>query len=65
MTAIFFQVVCRIVSPLHYLLHVSGVASGLMALRGCESLRWHVGRLGMWIRYYSAHRSVPGNSPVA
>lgn len=30
-----------------------------LMMRGFESLRWHVGRLGVWVRYWSASRRVP------
>lgn len=48
-----------ILSPISWLLHVSGFCSGPLALRGFERFRWQMGRLGVWIRFQSAARNVP------
>jgi phenylacetate-CoA ligase len=48
-----------VLSPVSWALHVSGICSGPLALRGFERLRWNLGRLGVWIRFQSAARRVP------
>lgn len=35
------------------------VLTTLLMMRGLEGIRWHVGRLGVWIRYWSASWRVP------
>lgn len=46
-------------SPISWLLHVIGVCSGPLALRGFERIRWRLGRLGVWVRCQAAARHVP------
>lgn len=48
-----------VLSPVSWALHVSGLCSGPLALRGFERARWNLGRLGVWIRFQSAARQVP------
>src|SRR5688572_17217085 len=59
MTAIIDTVVYHLLSPLLAGLHRSGVCSTVLALRGFERLRWRIGRVGAWVRFQSARRSVP------
>ena len=59
MTAIIDTVVYYLLSPLIAGLHRSGACSTVLALRGFERLRWRIGRLGAWVRFQSARRSVP------
>ena len=49
----------HLVAPPLAWLHQSGVCSSVLALRGFEGLRWRIGRLGAWVRFQSARRSVP------
>ena len=46
-------------SPISWLLHVIGVCSGPLAVRGFERIRWQLGRLGVWVRCQAAARHVP------
>ncbi len=48
-----------LLSPVLWLLHVSGACATLLMLRGFERVRWSVGRLGAWVRYRAALRTVP------
>ena len=48
-----------VLSPISWALHVSGLCSGPLALRGFEQIRWQLGRLGVWVRFQSAARNVP------
>lgn len=59
MNAIFARLAYAVLSPVTWLLHVSGIVSGPLALRGFENIRWTLGRLGVWIRFQSASRHVP------
>ena len=47
-----------VVSPVLWLLHVSGACSTLLLLRGLESLRWRIGQLGARNRFASARIAV-------
>ena len=49
----------RLLAPLWYLLHRSGLCSTVFMLRGFERVRWHVGRIGVRVRYESALQQVP------
>ncbi len=46
-------------SPVHRLLHVSGLCATVLALPGFEGPRWQLGKLGVWIRFFSTLRRVP------
>lgn len=59
MTAFIDTLVYHLISPPLSWLHRSGACSTLLAMRGCERLRWRIGRLGAWIRFQSTRRSVP------
>jgi phenylacetate-CoA ligase len=49
----------HVCTPLFRVLYACGICSGLMALPGLETLRWHIARLAAWLRYQSARRDVP------
>ena len=51
--------IIRLLAPLWYLLHRSGLCSTVFMLRGFERVRWHVGRIGARVRYQSALLHVP------
>jgi phenylacetate-CoA ligase len=53
------RLVSLVTSPVVWLLHVSGVCSTVLMLRGLESLRWRIGQLGAWSRFRSARIAVP------
>jgi phenylacetate-CoA ligase len=59
MSGIVLRTFCLLIAPLHYALHASGACSSVLALRGLESLRWSLGRVGVWVRYFSTLREVP------
>jgi phenylacetate-CoA ligase len=59
MTGLALRAACILLAPLHHILHSSGACSSILALRGLESARWLVGRLGVWIRYFSTLQQVP------
>ncbi len=46
-------------SPIHWLLHISGLCATVLALPGFEAPRWRLGQLGVWLRYHSTLRRVP------
>lgn len=59
MSGLVLRTSCLLCAPLHHALHASGACSSVLALRGLESLRWFLGRFGVWIRFFSALRDVP------
>lgn len=59
MSVLALRAFCMLLAPLYYILHSSGACSSVLALRGLESARWLVGRLGVWIRYFSTLQQVP------
>lgn len=59
MTVLIDTFVYYLVSPILACLHRSGICSSVLALRGFEGVRWHIGCLGAWVRFQSARRSVP------
>ena len=48
-----------ILEPAWYLMHASGFCSTVLMLRSLEPLRWHIGRIGAWLRHVSALDRVP------
>ena len=49
----------HLLSPVLWLLHGSGACATLLMLRGFERVRWSAGRLGSWVQYRAALRTVP------
>ena len=59
MRALVIRLLHSVLSPVLWLLHVSGACSTVLLLRGLEGLRWRIGQLGAWSRFRSARRAVP------
>lgn len=48
-----------VISPVVWLLHRTGACGLLLVRPGFEAIRWHLGRLGAWVRIEQSRRTVP------